>query len=341
MQYSRSAVVVVAASLVFGQPSTENQLKIECACPISVRGGSSLRFEGARARVYVKSGSRFVAAEGAGLTVIAPPSFRFVSVRSRGDIDVRGLTGSTEAESLGGKVFADEIAGDAVLRVTGGEIRVGRVRGTLRAISGGSGISVAQVDGEAWCDTAGGEIIIERAGADLHATTGGGNIYIGQAAGAVAARSDGGLIDIQRAGGLVEAETGGGSIQVGASKGARCESAAGAIRLRNLAGPLRARTALGSILTEIMAGVPFQESSLATGQGDITVIIPSNLALSVRAISESRGRIARIVSEFPQVRVKTVHGGPGRIVTAEGSLNGGGQVLNVNASGAIYLRRQQ
>jgi hypothetical protein len=66
------------------------------------------------------------------------------------------------------------------------------------------------------------------------------------------------------------------------------------------------------------------------------VLIPSNLALTVKA-QNSRGRPARIVSDFPDFL-------KGTAVPAilEGSLNGGGPVLTISASGGtIYLRQQR
>jgi hypothetical protein len=351
MQRLRPAGVFVAAGLVLAQQSApDTQLRVECVCPITVRGGTgptvvySLRNDGTKPRTFAKGGWRWFVADGSAseLTVTVPASFHAVIARSRLDVDVRNLNGSAEAETIGGRVFMDMIGGDASARTGGGEIKVGHVKGNVRAVSAGSGISLGQVDGDAWCETSGGEIIIERAGGSIHAVTGGGNIYIRDGGSSVNARSDGGLIDVQHAGGIVDAETRGGSIQVGGAKGARCESAAGAIRIRNLAGALDVRTALGSILTELVPGVPFVQSNLVTGQGDITVLIPSNLAVSIQAMNESRGRLARIISDFPQLRVKTVSSGPTSAIWAEGSLNGGGPLLRINAaSGTIYLRRQR
>jgi hypothetical protein len=215
------------------------------------------------------------------------------------------------------------------------------VRGSLRALSGGNGISVGQVDGEAWCETAGGEIIVDRAGGPLHLATGGGNIYVADAAANIGARSDGGRIEVRRSGGVVTAMTRGGSIQIGAAKGVSCESAAGAIRMRNVSGTMRAQTAMGSILAEFLGG-GFDESSLATGAGDITVMLPSNLPVSIQAVIESRGRLARMITEFPEIRVIGTQMWPLRTIAAEGSLNGGGQVLRINAAGGtVYLRRQK
>jgi hypothetical protein len=112
--------------------------------------------------------------------------------------------------------------------------------------------------------------------------------------------------------------------------------------VRGLGGPLRAQTAMGSILAELMPGVRFQDSTLNTGSGDITVFLPSNVAVSIQALSDGRNRTPRIVSDFPEIRVKAMaaeYSGP---ITAEGSLNGGGPLLRLTAnSGSVYLRRQR
>jgi len=177
----------------------------------------------------------------------------------------------------------------------------------------------------------------------VQATTGGGNIRIERAASTVVARTAGGLIQVQQAGGPVTAESCGVTIQVNSSNGVRCESAGGAIRLRNVAGAVHAFANSGSIMAELVSegsvsGHGMADSILSTNAGDITVLIPSNLALTIQAINESGGS-GRINSDFPQIRAQAAsqRGGP---LVAEGALNGGGPLLRVNVTGGtIYLRR--
>jgi DUF4097 and DUF4098 domain-containing protein YvlB len=258
-----------------------------------------------------------------------------------GDVQAYDLDGTVEAETAGGRVQMDRIGGSVTAKTGGSEIRIGRVGGGLRCFSGGGTIRVDSAGGETWCETAGGEIVVDDIGGALHATTAGGNIRVNKATGFIVARSDGGLIDVQRAGGVVTAQTRGGSIQVGAAEGVRCESAAGAIRVRSSSGPLRAETAAGSILAELLPGARLEESSLSTGSGDITVFIPSNIAVSVQAINETPGRSNRIVSDFPQIRVRRPDASRQTPSIAEGSLNGGGPLLRISvAAGTIYLRRK-
>ena len=90
---------------------------------------------------------------------------------------------------------------------------------------------------------------------------------------------------------------------------------------------------------EELAGNHLLNSVLRTAVGDVTVFIPSNVAVTVRAQNESGNRATRIVSDFPEIRLQPAVMG---IAVAEGALNGGGPILNVSTSnGAIYLRRQK
>ena len=219
------------------------------------------------------------------LYLTVPKSLAQAVVISRaGNVEAYDLDGSIDAETGGGRVQLDRIGSSALVKTGGSDIRIGRVGGTLRCFSGGGTIQVDSAGGETWCETAGGEILIGEAMGPLHATTAGGSIRVHRAGASVIARSDGGLIEIGRAGGVVTAQTRGGSIEVGSSQGAQCESAAGAIRVRGLGGPLRAQTAMGSILAELLPGVRLDDSSLNTGSGDITVFIPSNVAVSVLVV---------------------------------------------------------
>jgi hypothetical protein len=124
---------------------------------------------------------------------------------------------------------------------------------------------------------------------------------------------------------------------VDAASGVQCESASGGIRLRNISGSLRASTAMGSISATLLGGHPFADSFLTTGSGDITVFIPSNLGVTIRAENELADSLRRIISDYPGITVKLREG---RVV-GEGAVNGGGPVLRIaGTGGTIYIKRQ-
>jgi len=276
------------------------------------------------------------------LTVTGPRALRDVFVETHGgNVQASDWDGGLEARSGGGRITVDGIRGHADLQTGGGDIQVGSLGGPLRCSSGGGEIRVENAGSTADLETGGGEIVVHQAAGPVHAATGGGNIRVDRAAGTVFARTAGGLIQVGQADGVVTAETSGGAIQVDAANGVRCESAGGAIRLRNVAGALHASANSGNILAQLVTGRPFADSLLSTNAGDITVFIPSNLALTIQATNETGGA-GRIVSEFTQVPVQTGGQSGGGPVVARGALNGGGPVLRVNVvGGTIYLRREK
>jgi len=258
---------------------------------------------------------------------------------SGGDVQVYDIQGTVHAETGGGLIQMDRIGSDAVANTGGGEIRFGAIGGSIRCVSGGGSIQVDRVGRESWLETAGGDIFVRETGGPIHTTTAGGNIQIQRAAAMVSARTSGGRIEVLHAKGIVLADNSGGSIQVGSASGVRVASAGGSIRLRGSSGSLRAVTDVGSILADVIAGM--QDSILSTGAGDITVYIPSNLPVTVKALNES-GPQGRIISEFSEILVRNAAEAARERVLAEGTLNGGGPVLRLTSTGGtIYVKRQR
>jgi hypothetical protein len=270
------------------------------------------------------------------LEIHVPRALRHTAILTKGgNINAVDLDNSIEVESAAGLIDLDRIGGAAFAKTGGGEIRIGSVANSLKCISAGGSIRAQRVGGEAWLETAGGEIEVADSDGPVHASTNGGNIRVERAGANVMASTAAGRIEVQNARGTVQAANSAGSIEVGAAQGVRCEASGGAIRLRNASGSLRAATDVGNILAELIAGVPFKDSLLSSGAGDVTVLIPATLALTVRAQNEG-GRSARIVSEFPEISSRRFVNLP----VTEGSINGGGPVLTISAAGTIYLRRR-
>lgn len=277
------------------------------------------------------------------LTISVPRGLAETRIETRGgNLQASNLDGDVEAHSVGGRIGVDGIHGRAEIRTGGGDVQVGTVNGQVRCYSGGGAIRVQNAGTECWLETAGGEIFLHHSDGPVHASTAGGNIRVERSGGSVFAKTAGGLIDVQQADGWVTAESSGGAIQVSAADGVRCNSAGGAIRLRNVAGMVEASTSAGSILAELAGGRSrIQNSSLSANAGDVTVLISSNLAVTVSAKNQSGGA-GRIISDFPEIRVRPAAAmGPGPMV-AEGALNGGGPLLRINVvGGTIYLRKQR
>ncbi len=277
------------------------------------------------------------------LEITIPRTVRLTRLESRsGSISARFLGGDVIASTNAGSIEMDEIGGDVNARTGGGQMTFGTVSGSLRGLSGGGTIKVRKIGKEGVLESAGGEILVDEAGSWLRLSTT-GNIHVGRVAQSLFAYTAEGLIDVDQAGGMVTAETASGSIQIGGARGVRCESAMGSIRLKNVSGSVRAATASGHVTAALSAAAALENSFLASGRGDVTVFVPSNLAVTVKAMNESSSPAGRVNSEFREIRrlPSTVGRQHGPIVV-QGSLNGGGPVLMLSAAGgAISIKRQK
>jgi DUF4097 and DUF4098 domain-containing protein YvlB len=276
-------------------------------------------------------------AEPVEMRIVAPRALREIRVAAvEGNVAVSGFDGDLALRTGGGSVRAERLGGSLRASTGGGNIVLGAVAGSARCTTGGGSIRVESIGGEAVLETGGGDIEIQTAGGPVRAATAGGAIRIGNAASSVSAATAGGPISVGRAKGKVTASTAGGSIQVDRAMGVVCETAGGAIRLTNISGSLRASTDGGNIAARLLAD--FSESFLATGEGDITVWIPSNLKVTVRAQNDASPRIRNIESDFPGLAIRE-HGG---LTIAEAVVNGGGPLLRLaGAGGKILIRRAE
>jgi DUF4097 and DUF4098 domain-containing protein YvlB len=127
-----------------------------------------------------------------------------------------------------------------------------------------------------------------------------------------------------------------GPVNVGSAAGVRCDSASGGIRLGNISGPIRVATSMGSIMAALL-GSHLADSYIATGNGDITVLIPSNVGVTIQADNTMADTLRRIISDFSTVQPRR----QGTHVVAAGALNGGGPVLQLAATGGtIFIKKQ-
>lgn len=261
----------------------------------------------------------------------------FIDTQS-GDLEAYDLDCNVHADTTVGQIRCDRVRGWVEGHTGGGEIHMGKIGGSVRCVSAAGSIFVDNTGGEANCQTAGGEIQIHEGAGPMSLLTEGGNIQVDRAGSTVEAHTGQGVIEISQAAGMVLADTRGGSIQVGSAHGVKCQSAAGTIRVKTWSGPLKLQTAMGSILAELLAGARIEDASLIAGSGDITVLIPSNLALSLVARNDTGGN-PRIVSDFSELRPKAFPLAQPQLVY-EGSINGGGPMMTINTgSGTIFVRK--
>jgi hypothetical protein len=253
-----------------------------------------------------------------------------------GDVEVSSVDAPLRIETGAGRIHVERATNNCKFISSGGEIRIGSVDGSVTAVTAGGKISARLIRGEAMLETGGGDIDAEEIGGPVRASTGAGTVHIGRAGSTVTASTGGGRIVVGQAGGAVTAHNAAGPVQVGTASGLHCETGSGAIRVDNASGRMEVSTAMGSINANLLAG-RIAESSFSTANGDITIWIPSNVGVTVRAENEMADSIRRIVSEFPGIPVKL----RGSQVVAEGVINGGGPTISLVATGGtIYIKRQ-
>jgi DUF4097 and DUF4098 domain-containing protein YvlB len=345
----------------FGTAPAGRRLRINAHGPVSVQAGDakgisymvhlSVRARSeAEARVVMQRYNVRVTPQGEWVVLTAPggPVISTVTVKtprleqvvvstSDGTVDASGIEGSLDVDTGAGELSVDRIGGDCKLVTGGGDIRVGTVGGGLRCSSGAGKINVGTVHGSAVMETVGGDISATDVGGTVRAETGGGGIHIVKAGGGVTAGTGGGQIVVDSANGIVTARNMAGPVKVGAAWGVQCESGSGGINVSNIAGGMHVSTSLGNIMASLLAG-KLADSFLATGNGDITVYIPSNVGVNVRAQNDLADSTRRIAVDFPGVRVRR----QGRLIVAEGPVNGGGPLLQISATvGTIFIRKQQ
>jgi DUF4097 and DUF4098 domain-containing protein YvlB len=270
--------------------------------------------------------------------VVKAPRLEDVAIAtSDGAVEASGVDGRLDVNTGAGEVTADRIRGDCKLVTGGGDIHVGTVGGTLHCSSGAGKIRVGTVRGAADLQSAGGDILADQILGILKVETGGGGIHISHAGAGVTAITGGGQIVVDQAAGSVTAKNLAGPVNIGSAAGVRCESASGGVNVSNVSGSIWVSTSLGNIMASLMAG-KLTDSFLATGNGDITVYIPSKVGVNIRAQSDMADSMRRIAVDFPDLQVRR----QGRVIVAEGPVNGGGPLLAISATvGTINIRKQR
>ena len=342
---ARGNIRISTVGAVTIRGSAGNDLSFELVKRAKGRDEAEARrmLSGYRMKAYHQGQWTYLVVQGgsemADLKLAAPGNAGQVVIETRaGAVDATQFAGAVKVDSGGGRLSLDQIGSDVVAKTAGGEIVLGKIGGNCHCVSGAGAIRADNIHGEAFLETGAGDISVRQVDGPARLSTNGGGIHITQAGNLVIADTAGGVIDVDYAKGMVTANnTSGGPIQVKSAMGAKCESAGGGIRLTSAGGSLNASTAVGSIIARFQSQ-PAADSFLSTSAGDITVWIPSNLKITIRAQNASYGGPQRIVSEFSDVPVKAV----GFATTAEGALNGGGPLLRIAGTGGmIYIRREQ
>ena len=294
---------------------------------------------------YTASGAQFWVQ----FEIAVPRNYNVEVKTEAGDIETEDIGGIATLITQGGNIRAGRIGGSvgksvserlvARLETEGGHIQVQDVAGDLKAFTAGGHINAGNIAGDASLRSGGGHIRAGQIGGRADLQTDGGNITVGQAGNLVSVRTGGGQIDFGEVRGSVRAQTGGGGIRIMYVSGPmEVESSAGSICLTRVAGTVRAATAGGTITAWINPDAPSSGatvhlpglSQLTSGNGDIIVFLPRNLAADIDALVESGGERRIEADPALALQIQSRGNGPAH---AAGALNGGGPPLKLRTTG--------
>jgi TonB family protein len=284
--------------------------------------------------------------------VAVPRGYSIEVNTEAGDITTGDIGGTASLHTQGGNIKTGRIGVSGIrdaswgrsaakLETEGGHIQVQDVAGDLTAFTGGGHINVGNIAGDASLRTGGGHIRAGQIGGRAELETAGGNITVAHAGGYVSVRTGGGQIDFGEVRGSVHAQTGGGGIRVMYVSGPmELESSSGSICLTRVAGALQAATSGGTITAWINPDSPpgggnvrlAGASQLASGNGDIIVFLPRNLAANIDAMVMNGGEGHIEADPALHLTMQASANGPGT-VHGMAVLNGGGAPLKLKTTG--------
>jgi DUF4097 and DUF4098 domain-containing protein YvlB len=310
------------------------------------------QFESYKISSYVRGDTAWIVGEweagrphkfSSDVTVTVPRDMDLVKIETEGgEIVTTGISGRLEAESGGGTIHLDDIGGAINAETGGGGIDVGNVGGELTVRTGGGSIHIGSAKGKVVAESGGGNVMLVSGEQGASLQTGGGSIHVDKCTGQVKAETGGGSIELGEVGGGASMETGGGSLKLTSATGmVRAQTGGGSIELFGVPSA-HVETGAGTITAKFIASSSASDSQLETGAGDITVYLAPSMHVTLRASIEAASG-HRISSDFPDFKV-TSEGGQWepKLISAEGSLNGGGPVLKIRTTmGNIYIRRGQ
>jgi DUF4097 and DUF4098 domain-containing protein YvlB len=239
-----------------------------------------------------------------------------------GHLQINDVSGVVSAETGGQDIDVGTVNNDGRFRTAGGAIAVDYIKGNLDAFTGGGTISLGTGLRNAVLESGAGDVRVTFCGGTLKAQSGGGNLVLGDVAGPADIRTDGGNLRLRSAKGFVRAHSGAGNIELDGVPAADASTGAGAIVAKFTA-----------------SDRPRHDSILETPTGDITIFLPADLPMTIRA-TVGLGAGHTIYSEMPGLSIDSEGHELNSSIVAEGKLNGGGPVLDVHAgNGNIIFRK--
>ncbi|MCW3087427.1 MAG: hypothetical protein JWQ78_813, partial [Sediminibacterium sp.] len=212
------------------------------------------------------------------------------------------------------------------LRTSGGNIALTNIKGEQNFRTSGGNLVLEKLSGKIMGRTSGGNVNITRSKDDIDLSTSGGNMTAENCSGRIRIGTSGGNVEMSELTGDVHASTSGGNVHGDHISGdLYAHTSGGSVTLKALSGGLDASTSGGNIdasLTDVTKNINISNSS-----GTVYLQLPRNKGMDLRL---SAGNIR--TEPLPNFK------GSQDKERIEGSVNGGGASVRVNAnSGSIHL----
>ena len=247
------------------------------------------------------------------IEVTLPERFDLDVSTSDGDIRAGRHVGTHAVRTSDGNIEFESLSGSSInVRTSDGDIRFG------------------QLDSEdIHVRTSDGDVSVRRLnGAASELVTSDGSIRVDEVLGRASFRTSDGNIVVGRAdNSTISTRTSDGNIKIGSlrSGGADARTSDGSIQVEVLAGTLDASTSDGDVYVGLTGR---SQVSVRVGDGDVVIAAPGDLEADIQLSGER----VRLATDFPfRGRVQRT--------SAEGSINGGGELIRAKASGGtVFLR---
>jgi DUF4097 and DUF4098 domain-containing protein YvlB len=218
---------------------------------------------------------------------------------------------STDLSTSGGNINLSDLNGTHEFHTSGGNLVINKLSGKLDGKTSGGNINIKDSKDDIDLSTSGGNVDAENCSGRLTLGTSGGNMYLTQLKGTIRATTSGGSVKGDHVSGDLATHTSGGNIT-----------------LKDLTGGVDASTSGGSmdvVITDVSKSIRLSNSG-----GNITLQLPKNKGMDLRLTADNIR--SETISNFKGTQDKE------RI---DGSVNGGGSQVRVNASsGTIRLTMQ-
>ncbi len=206
------------------------------------------------------------------------------------------------------------------LSTSGGNIAITAITGEQKFTTSGGNLVIDNVKGKMKGTTSGGNIKVKDADNDIDLTTSGGNIDANNCTGTIRLSTSGGSLDLVNLNGNIDATTSGGNVEGSGIRGdLEAYTSGGNIELTGLACNLNTSTSGGNIIVAISEAA--KSIKIKNSGGKVELQLPAGKGYDLDLNAD-------------KIKTNNLNNFSGKAGDDEinGTINGGGTKVNVNAS---------